>query len=160
MLRLLRTIILDTFPLSCVGKSKGKTRTVTDDCREWVLDCIAAGNPIRVPAIAYYEALRELERLGATTQIARLKVFCFTDPDRFIPLDTSLLEDAARLWARSRNVGTPTSSRDSLDGDVIVAAQTQSLLMLSSEYVVATTNVKHLVQFVSAEQWTAIKPGS
>lgn len=157
---MLRTIIWDSFPLSCVGKSKSESPTVTDNCRQWVLDCVAAGNPVLVPAIAYYETLRELERLGATTQIARLKVFCFTVPDRFLPLDTLLLEEAAKLWAQSRNAGTPTSSPDSLDGDVILAAQSLNLNISPSQYVVATANVKHLIQFVPAEEWTNITPGS
>jgi len=53
-----RTIILDSFPLSCVGKNQSRPPTVTDHCRQWVIDCVAAGNTVRVPAIVYYETLR------------------------------------------------------------------------------------------------------
>ena len=54
-------IILDTFPASSVAKRPGKTPTVSDKCREWVLSCESAGHTILVPAICYYEVLRELK---------------------------------------------------------------------------------------------------
>ena len=155
-----RVIVLDSFPLSCVGKSQGNPPTITDHCRQWVFDCIAAGNIVRVPAIIYYETLRELERLNASAQIQRLKAFCFTDPNRFLPLETADLEEAAKLWAQSRHTGMPTASPDALDGDVILAAQTLRLGLQKADYVVATTNVAHLRPFVSAELWTSIPPGS
>ena len=37
------------------------------------MNCIAAGNSVRVPAIIHYETLRELERLNDSAQIVRLK---------------------------------------------------------------------------------------
>jgi predicted nucleic acid-binding protein len=155
-----RLIVLDSFPLSCVGKNNSNPPTLTDQCREWVINCVSAGNPVRVPAIIYYETLRELERLNAPAQIPHLKGFCFSDPQRFLLLETVDLEDAARLWAQSRNAGMPTSSPDALDGDMILAAQALRLGLDKSAYVVATTNVSHLIPFVSAEHWTAIAPGS
>ena len=87
---MLRIIVLDSFPLSTIGKNRSIPPTVTDHCRQWIMDCIAAGNLVRVPAIIYYETLRELERLNATAQILRLKAFCFADPDRFLPLETMI----------------------------------------------------------------------
>ena len=157
-----RIIVLDSFPLSCMGKSTSTSATpsLTDRCRHWVIECASAGHRVCVPAIAYYETLRELERLGATAQIARLKLFCFSDPERFLPLKTSHLEAAARLWAQSRNAGIPTSGNEALDGDVILAAQAQSLRAQSDAYVIATTNVGHLARFVPAEHWAQIAPGS
>ncbi len=118
------------------------------------------GNQIYVPAIVYYETLRELERMGASGQILRLQRFCFQSPASFLKLETQHLEIAAKLWAQARNNGTPTSSRDALDADVILAAQTLSLELQPENYVVATTNVSHLTQFVSAELWTNLAPGS
>ena len=133
---------------------------MTDQCRQWVRDCVTAGNPVRVPAIIYYEVLRELERMNAVAQIAWLKAFISSDPDRFVSLTTNHLEDAAKLWAQSRNAGSPTSSPDALDGDVILAAQAQSLGIPLGDYVVATTNAAHLLQFVPTDHWTHITPGS
>lgn len=155
-----RIIILDSFPLSCSGKNKGIPPTITDQCRQWLMDCISAGNLVHVPAIIYYETLRELERPNAAAQIARLRAFCFSAPDRFLPLETRHLEQAARLWAQARNLGTPTSSPDALDGDVILAAQVQALNLPANTYVVAATNVAHIALFVSADHWMNIAPGS
>jgi predicted nucleic acid-binding protein len=122
------------------------------------MDCILAGNLIRVPAIVYYETLRELERLNASAQIGRLKAFCFTDPDRFLALETIHLEEAAKLWGQIRNLGQPTASPDALDGDVILAAQTLSLGGTAPDLIVATTNVAHISRYVAADLWTNIQP--
>ncbi len=56
-------IVLDTFPTSCVSKSPNKDHpTLSDTCRQWVSDCEAAGHKVLIPAISYYESLRELEQ--------------------------------------------------------------------------------------------------
>jgi hypothetical protein len=153
-----RIIILDSFPLSTVGKLRSTPPTVTDYCRQWVMDCIAAGNSVRVPAIVYYETLRELERLNAPAQIGRLRAFCFMDPDRFIHLETVHLEEAAKLWGQSRNLGYPTASPQALDGDVILAAQALSLGVALPGLIVATTNPTHVARYVAADMWTNIQP--
>ena len=70
-------LVLDTFPLSSTGKQDpfpGATPTTLERCNQWVRDCVDAGNVVIAPAISYYETLRELERLGATAQIARLRI--------------------------------------------------------------------------------------
>ena len=148
-------IILDSFPASSVAKLPGKATTLSDNCRQWVEKCEAAGHTLLVPAVCYYEVLRELELRNATTQIARFKFFCQL-PTRFIPLTTKHLELAAKLWSESRRGGFPTSSNDSLDADVILAAQALSLGLPQSEYVIATTNVRHLSRFVPCEEWWKI----
>ena len=84
-----RVIVLDTFPLSSTAKQEpqpGSILTVLDQCHYWIQDCIRAGNRIVAPAIAYYEVLRELERLKATVQIERLREFCHATPDRYISI--------------------------------------------------------------------------
>lgn len=153
-----RIIVLDSFPLSTIGKNRSAPPSVTDHCRQWIMDCIAAGNSVRVPAIIYYETLRELERLNATAQIVRLRAFCFTDPDRFLPLETINLEEAAKLWGQIRNLGMPTASPEALDGDVILAAQARSLGVAPPGLIVATTNPAHISRYVAADLWTNIQP--
>jgi predicted nucleic acid-binding protein len=155
-----RTIILDSFPLSSVGKNSAVPPTLTDQCRQWVRDCLIAGNPILVSGIIYYEVLRELERLGATAQITRLKAFCFSSPSRFLSVTTEHFEEAAKLWATARNQGSATASKEALDGDIILCAQVLGLGIAPQDYVVATTNTKHLAPFVSCELWSNIPPGS
>jgi toxin FitB len=115
-------IVLDTFPTSSVAKRPGGTLTLSDQCRQWIGECEEAGHTVLVPAICYYETLRELEQRQATLQIERLKDFCLHQT-RFIPLTTMHLEAAAKLWGDARRGGRPTSSQDALDADVILAAQ-------------------------------------
>ena len=100
-----RIIVLDSFPLSSVGKNKSNPPSVTDYCRQWVMDCIAAGNSVRVPAIAYYETLRELERLNAKAQIVRLKAFCFTTQGGFCLSKRS-------TWKKRRRCGRKFARRE------------------------------------------------
>jgi predicted nucleic acid-binding protein len=150
-------IILDTFPTSSVAKRRGRKPSLLDDCREWVGECELAGHTILVPAIAYYEVLRELELRSATSQIARLRDFSL-QPGRFIPLTTAQLDLAARLWGDARRAGLPTASLQALDGDVILVAQALSLGLAPTEYLVATTNVAHLSRFVPCRLWSAIVP--
>src|SRR6266496_3491737 len=107
-----RVIILDTFPLSSTAKREpigGIPPTTLDRCNVRIKDCVQAGNRIVVPAIAFYEVLRELERLNARIQISRLKRFCHAVPGRFVSITDAHLEQAAILWAQARNRGSPTS---------------------------------------------------
>lgn len=117
-----RTIVLDTFPVSAVGQPRNTPPRQSDRCRDWVFACRAAGNRVVVPALAYYEALRELERRGAAAQIVRLRAFCFALPDRFLPVTVADVELAAQLWGQARNQGTPTADPNALDGDLFIAA--------------------------------------
>jgi hypothetical protein len=150
-------IVLDTFPASSVAKRPGRKPSLLDQCREWIAECEAAGHTVLVPAIAYYEVLRELELRRAMSQIARLKAYCL-QPSRFIPLTTAHLELAARLWGEARRAGTPTASLQALDGDVILAAQTLSFGLSTTDYIVATSNPGHLSQFLPCDLWTNITP--
>lgn len=150
-------IVLDTFPTSSTGKLPGKAPSMLDACREWITACETGGHRILVPAISYYEALRELEMRQAATQITRLRSFCL-DTKRFISLTTDDLEVASRFWGQTRRAGTPTSHPQALDGDVILAAQAIGLGFPRSQFIVATTNPAHLTQFVPCDLWTNIKP--
>jgi hypothetical protein len=44
-----------------------------------------------------------------------------------------------------------------LDGDVILAAQAMSVMDEGNEVIVATTNVRHLYQFIDAREWRKIE---
>lgn len=151
-------IVLDTFPTGSVSKRPGKKRpTVSDACHQWVLACEAAGHRVLIPAISYYEVLRELEQRQATGQIARLKEFCLR-PHRFLSITTAHLETAAQLWGRSRRTGLPAADPQALDGDVILAAQALSLGVPEPGIIVATTNPAHISRYIAADLWTNIQP--
>ena len=96
--------------------------------------------------------------MSFSSPLTRLQEFVFGVPDRFIPLTTRHLEMAARMWAGARNAGTPTASDDALDADVILCAQTLSLGLAVTDYIVATTNVGHLSRFVLCDDWMNIRP--
>ena len=56
-------IVVDKFPLSASAIRLGeRSKALTIACRQWLRDCNAAGHRLIVPAIAYYETLREFER--------------------------------------------------------------------------------------------------
>ena len=63
---------------------------------------------------------------------------------------------ASQLWAEARNRGKLTANPEALDGDVILAAQALLVAEAGNEVIVATTNVKHLSQFVDAREWHKI----
>ncbi len=82
----------------------------------------------------------------------------------FIILDTGPLSNS--VVAPAKRGKPPTLSQQcrqwiteqALDADVILCAQTLSLGLAPSDFVVATTNPGHLAQFVPCEEWTKITP--
>ncbi len=108
--------------------------------------------------IADYEVRRELERADKIKGLARLDAFNAAEPDRYLPLLDNALRLAAKLWAQARQQGMPTADRHALDCDVLIAAQALTMGIPASDVVVATTNVRHFVQFVTAKLWVNITP--
>ena len=151
-----RMIVLDTGPLGIATKRRGVPDA--ESCRNWIADCIRNGASFIVPAIAYYEVRRELERLGNRSGITRLDAFCDAVPERYLPLSDAALRLGCRLWASARNAGTPTADPKELDCDVLLAAQALDIAAAASVLIIATTNVGHLSRFVTADLWTNIAP--
>ena len=151
-----RVILLDAGPLGIVTKRRGVPDA--EACRAWVTHCLRQGARIFVPAIAYYEVCRELERMRNTMGLARVAAFCSAVPGRYLPLSDAALRLGCRLWAQARRAGTPTAAPSELDCDVLLAAQALTLEVPEADRVIATTNVGHLSQFVAAELWTQITP--
>lgn len=118
---------------------------------------LKGGNRVLVPAIIYFERKRELLRANKPFSVGRLEVFSRAS-NRYIPLTDEALRLAAELWAKARQEGRPTADSKELDIDVILAAQALSFGVPASDVVVATTNVRHLAQFVAAKHWTGIVP--
>ena len=107
---------------------------------------------IYIPEVADYEARRGLLHLalrsGRETTRSLLHLDRLAELFIYLPLNTSMMRRAARLWAEVRRVGLPTAPPDSLDGDVILAAQA-----LEVSGVVVTENVDHLKRMVPAYRW-------
>jgi predicted nucleic acid-binding protein len=110
-----------------------------------------------VPEIADYEARRGLLHVAlqsgrsTTKRLERLDELSALLT--YLPLTTPILRTAARLWAEGRHAGRPTAGKESLDGDVILAAQA-----LEVSGIVVTENVRHLSRLVTTCQWHDLSP--
>jgi predicted nucleic acid-binding protein len=107
-----------------------------------------------VPEIADYELRRKLLHLIPKGQASPKSLRRLDELEslfEYLRLDTATMRHAAELWALSRKHGYPTTDPRSLDGDVILAAQT-----LVVDGVVVTSNPKHLEHFVPVKTWNEI----
>jgi len=147
-------VFLDSGPRGLIThpQRSAEALAVTEWLSQWLLN----GNRVIVPAVVYYELKRELLRANKTFSIGRLDEFINATPGRYLPLSDEALRLAAELWAKSRRQGQPTADPKALDIDVIIAAQALSFGPVSSDITVATTNPKHLSQFLTAKNWNEI----
>ena len=145
-------VFLDAGPLGMA--TNPRSRPENEECRLWLARIISRGARVIIPEIADYEVQRELVRAGKTAGISRLDRFKLDF--EYLPITTSAMLLAADLWARTRNTGMQTAGDAALDGDVILAAQALTCEVVSSDIVVATTNVGHLARLVPAELWRDI----
>ena len=145
-----RTIVLDSGPLGLITNPRASPAAAA--CGRWVVDAIRDGAAVMVPEIADYEVRRELIRARRTAGIERLDAFIAEV--EFLPVSTAAMRRAASFWAEARQRGRPTAPDPALDGDVILAAQAATLNR--PDVIVATTNARHLSQFVAAELWSDI----
>jgi predicted nucleic acid-binding protein len=151
-----RFLVLDSGPLGLLTHPQRNAEVVA--IAEWLSQCLLSGHRIIVPAIVYYELRRELLRANKMFGVARLESFASTTPGRYLPLSDEALKLAAEFWAKARQQGRPTADVKDLDVDVILAAQALSFGPAPSDVVVATSNPKHLSQFITARNWNEIPP--
>jgi len=146
-----RVVVLDTSPLSRLTERPGKSQEVID-CHTWFEGLQRAGFPVCLPEIADYELRRELLRAGQRASITRLDEL--QQRTHYLPITTSVMRLAAAFWATARNLGRPTARDESLDADVILAAQ--ALSIGTPNVVIATSNPGHLARYVDALPWREI----
>lgn len=151
----IQAVILDSSPLGLVTQRAGKSQE-GDGCRLWLETLLVQGVKVYVPEVCDYEVRRELIRANKPAGITRLDQL--KQLARYLPLTTDVMLKAAELWAQARNAGVVTADVHALDGDAIAAAQALSLGLSAAAYVVATSNVKHISRFASADLWTNIYP--
>ena len=144
-------IMLNAGPLGLLTNPNASPQPVA--CRAWLASLLAAGRRVVVPEITDYEVRRELVRIQSRSALTNLDVY--VAQLEYVPLTTTAMRLAARLWAQARQTGQPTASDAALDCDVILAAQGLSLNM---PVMVATGNPGHLTRFVPAELWSSISP--
>ncbi len=128
-------------------------------CEQWMLGLLARGVNIVSSEICDYEVRRNLileANLPSKTSLINLDEL--DDLITFLPVTKLALRTAAELWAEARLNGMPTADNITLDADVIICAQWR---LISAEYpgqmcIIATTNVKHISRFATAEEWKNI----
>ncbi len=147
-----KLILLDSGPLGLV--SNPNTSTEAESCREWVREREFQGDLVLVSEIADYEVRRELIRARKLNGIARLNIV--KSKLSYLAITTETMMRAAELWAQARQTGQQTASDQSLDADMILAAQALLLIEDGDQVVVATSNPKHLSLFVPAARWQDI----
>ena len=155
--------VLDTSPLGLITHPRGGEDA--RECKAWLEKLLESGAHAVVPAIADYELRRELIRSGKTRGLDRLDALI--EMIGYLPVDRTVLEIAAKIWAEARRSGIPTAPDLALDGDCILAAQTRTAYLLLTQeqivrgfqVVIATSNPKHLSRFATARRWQEILPG-
>lgn len=144
-----RVIVLDSGPLGLITNPNPSPQNLA--CATWLKTILNGGARVVVPEIVDYEIRRELLRANKQRGLRTLDAICRTLD--YCCLSSQSMRLAAQLWADARQIGQPTANDDTIDIDVILAAQA---LCLGVEFVIATTNVKHLQQFAASDLWTAI----
>ncbi len=101
-----RVVLLDSGPLGLATNPKPSPNNLA--CSEWLQSLIEARIRVVVPEIADYEVRRELLRASKFNGLALLDTLA--ESLEYLPLTTSTMRRAARLWADARQSGQPTMS--------------------------------------------------
>ena len=150
----MKSIVLDATPLGLLAQPFASPNG--DRCRRWLLSKVAVGLEIVLPEIADCEVRRELVRAKKTASVLALDNLGDNPQITYLPITTQAMRLAANLWAQARNRGLTTAHPKALDGDVILAAQVLSAGYDPADITIATSNSKHLSQFVSSAAWESI----
>ena len=150
-------LFLDT---NLLGQLCHPTAEQFKDLKHWTYTILQPPNnkeyQLCLPEIVDYELRRKLIhialRQGKTHTNSLTRLNSYRKILKYISLQTSAFQIAAQFWADARFQGMPTASPDSLDGDVILAAQAKEL-----NGIVLTTNKKHLSRFVPVADWQSFK---
>jgi predicted nucleic acid-binding protein len=145
-------VLLDSGPLGLLSPPHNSPQPVA--CRQGAARLQAAGRRVIVAEITDYEVRRELLRANKPLSVVLLDALA--QQLEYLPLTTAAMRRAAELWAQARQQGQPTAGDNTIDADMILAAQ--ALTLAVPAVVVATTNVGHLSRFVPAELWQNIAP--
>lgn len=148
-----RIILLDTGIVGIVTNPKVSSFEAKN-CKQWFKRLLNRGEEFILPEIVDYELRRELLRANKSQGLKRLDEL--KQIITYLPLNTEVILLAAQFWANTRNQGKPTADNQSLDGDVILAAQAKYEELKGYSVVIVTTNTKHLSLFVDARQWQDI----
>lgn len=146
-------LALDSGPLGMATNPYATTET--RQFQRWLDSVIERGHRVVLSEVCDFEVRRELVRMQASGSIARLDHLVTALP--LLRITRSVMLRSADLWAEARRSGRPTADAAALDFDVILASQVQLFSEQVEQLVtVATTNARHLGQFVEARSWQEI----
>ena len=146
-----RIIVLDSGPLGQVSHPQATSENLA--CAQWMQARLADGAVIVIPDIIDFEVRRELLRARKTAGLRRLDAL--SGQLEYAPIKTAILRDAARLWAIARQTGRLTAPDAALDIDMTLVAQANAFSS-RDDVVTATSNVRHLGWFTTAQHWRDI----
>ncbi len=110
-----------------------------------------AETEIFVPEVCDYELRRKLLHLISRGQSTSRSIRILDELAStffYLPLVTPTMRRAAELWSELRSRGVPTAADSELDGDVILAAQAESV-----DAIIVTENKKHMSRLGDARTW-------
>lgn len=152
-------VFLDSGVLKILANPNKKGEA--NDCEEWLYSLLSKGVYVLTSKLCNYQVRRspvlEAKKNPNINGIESLNEL--EEIITFLSITSTVLKEAATLWAEARSQGIPTVDEKSLDFDIILCAQWK---LLTEEFagrliVIATTNVKHLNRFAVANQWRNIK---
>ncbi|MGD9691788.1 MAG: type II toxin-antitoxin system VapC family toxin [Phycisphaerales bacterium] len=137
-------ILIDTNILSTLCHPRMSRETA-----KWFSDRIRdpKGPSFTIPEISDYELRRKLLHLirtGKATKESIARLDALISRLGYDPITTGIMRCAADLWASARSEGKSTKAPESLDGDVILAAQA-----IEAKGQVLTLNRKHLSRYIT-----------
>jgi hypothetical protein len=145
-------VLLDAGPLGMITNPKSSPENGA--CKEWLAHLASRGFDIVIPEIADYEVRRELLRAGKNQGLARLDAL--KGMLGYAPITTPVMLKAAEFWANARRIGRQSAEDAALDADMILVAQAAALNRNGNDFVIATTNVRHLALFAPARVWREV----
>lgn len=99
-------VLLDAGPLGLAANPGGNL--LSQQCKQWLTALVMGGVRVMIPEIADYEVRRELLRRGSARSISALDRLDAASSG-YVPITTSVMRQAATLWAQARRAGTPTA---------------------------------------------------
>lgn len=139
-------MFLDTGPLGMLSNPAATKKT--KELAEWMTAQLDKGVRFFIPEVSDYEVRRNAILENLTGCLQRLDEL--TTTITYVPLTTSAMREAARLWATVRGRGQPTAPKEELDCDAILAAQAITTSKDSEEVIIVTDNIGHLSRFETA----------
>ena len=155
---MIEVLLLDTGPLGMLMHPKANA-----DIEVWFREARKKGRSdtaapyILIPEIADYELRRKLLHKDFHVSLKRLDVI--KEELGYLPLNTSMMMQAAAYWADARKRHQPNAPPDALDGDVILIAQAKSIADRGMEPIVVTDNADDFEHYVAVKRWAEITSG-